>query len=566
MSFFDNLSNVRKPDVVMNSGPLPTHGPPSFPNAKINYNSDLLSGISPYEYGEPDHLSSQTSYTNVAHRIQKIIPCIHLPNANSEGTFPLSHAVDNGDIGFVLRLDRRSGVMKGTASFERLQLTRAVDPFVNLPTLNYILAGIQRHWNKPDAQNWQQLLVDLRFVDDVYSDRAPFKVSDAIRFITEVARPFGIQHTSEMQGGQHEGSSKPVTFPVNFISAFLVDGRVDNLVNIFSGCNISAGDDLIMKLEKLPISVKEGGIRYHLNHWAKQTAIQQFKYEEGGVNEAWQLVPGVLSTYTPRRLHEDYDYRENGYWHILRSQVMARTEAADDWRYEASNKGVYYDDRVGLRGALIEGTFEPVWVEHIRWKPKRGEKRVAEDDAPQPKKSSGWWGGGGGGGDGGDGGDGGNSETPWDAPVDGGQQRAGGKARFWGHGSTGFRDGGGKKGASGVEQVNVVDPLDVSARVEYVPPGTAGAAPQSKRPVTAPPPASRAGSAVSEASSSDGATAAFSKIIDGTLPSAPMSGIAAAAPSAATKKPRRVGLAVNVTSDSKLPVLVESVAGEGGAL
>ena len=571
MSFFDNLSNVRKPDVVMNSGPLPTHGPPSFPNAKINYNSDLLSGISPYEYGEPDHLSSQTSYTNVAHRIQKIIPCIHLPNANSEGTFPLSHAVDNGDVGFVLRLDRRSGVMKGTASFERLQLTRAVDPFVNLPTLNYILAGIQRHWNKPDAQNWQQLLVDLRFVDDVYSDRAAFKVSDAIRFITEVARPFGIPHTSEMQGGQHEGSSKPVTFPVNFISAFLVDGRVDNLVNIFSGCNISAGDDLIMKLEKLPISVKEGGIRYHLNHWAKQTAIQQFKNEDGGVNEAWQLVPGVLSTYAPRRLHEDYDYRENGYWHLLRSQVMARTEAADDWRYEASNKGVYYDDRVGLRGALLEGTFEPVWVEHIHWKPKKGEKRVAEDEPQQPKKSggSGWWGGGGsggGGGDGGDGGDGGNSETPWDAPADGGQQRAGGKQRFWGHGSTGFRDGGGKKGASGDGQVDAIDPLDMSARVEYVPPDTAGATPQIRRPTTAPPPAIRPGSAVSVASSSDGATAAFSKILDGTSPLVPTSGVAAAAPSAATKKPRRVGLAVNVTSDSKLPVLVESVAGEGGAL
>ena len=397
MSFFDKLSNVRKPDVVMNSGPLPTHGPPSFPNAKINYNSDLLSGISPYEYGEPDHISSQTSYTNIAHRIQKIVPCIHFPNANSEGSFPLSHAVVTGDIAFVLRLDRRSNVMRGNASFERLQLSRAVDPLVNMQAVNYLLAGIQRYWNNLDMTNWQQLLVDLRFVDDVYSDRKAFNVSDAIRFITEVARPFGIPHTSEMQGGQHEGSSKSVTFPVNFVSAFLVDGRVDNLCNVFNNCNISNGDELILKLEKLPISTKDGNVKYHLNHWSKQLAVQQFKFEPGGVNMAWQIVPSVLSTYEPRQVSENYDYREHGYWHILRSQVMAKTESADDWRYEASNRGIYYDDRVVLRGALLEGTFTPTWVEHIKWKPQKGVKRVASD-ATEPAPSlrrdeTGWvWG------------------------------------------------------------------------------------------------------------------------------------------------------------------------------
>jgi len=397
MSFFDKLSNVRKPDVVMNSGPLPTHGPPSFPNAKINYNSDLLSGISPYEYGEPDHISSQTSYTNIAHRIQKIVPCIHFPNANSEGSFPLSHAVDTGDIAFVLRLDRRSNVMRGNASFERLQLSRAVDPLVNMQAVNYLLAGIQRYWNNLDMTNWQQLLVDLRFVDDVYSDRKAFNVSDAIRFITEVARPFGIPHTSEMQGGQHEGSSKAVTFPVNFVSAFLVDGRVDNLCNVFNNCNISNGDELILKLEKLPISTKDGNVKYHLNHWSKQLAVQQFKFEPGGVNTAWQIVPSVLSTYEPRQVSENYDYREHGYWHILRSQVMAKTESADDWRYEASNRGIYYDDRVVLRGALLEGTFTPTWVEHIKWKPQKGVKRAAPDATdPAPslrRDETGWvWG------------------------------------------------------------------------------------------------------------------------------------------------------------------------------
>lgn len=365
----------------MNDGPLPSSAPPFLPAARINYASDLLgdSSVSPYDYGKPTNLSDQTSYLNIAHRMQKIIPQLNLPNANSEGSFALSHAVDIGDIGFVLRIDRRGSVVKNIAAFERLQLTRMVDPIVNLVTVNYLLAGLQRFWNKREAHNWQQLMVDLRFVEDAYAERGAFTVRDAIRFISEVARPWGVPHTSELQGGQHEGGHGPVTFPVNFISTFFVCGLTRNMCNIWSQSNVSAGDDLIFKLERLPIAVKDGSVKYHLNHWKKSIAVQQFKYEDGGVNDAWQIVPAVLSTYTPSQMHEGYDYRQNGYWHITRSQVMARNESSEDRRYlDAPNIGIYHDDRAAMRGALVEGTFEPVWVEYWPWQPQRGVKRVCE--------------------------------------------------------------------------------------------------------------------------------------------------------------------------------------------
>jgi hypothetical protein len=380
MSFFGGLSNIRKPDVIMNDGPLPGSAPPFFPAAKINYSSDLLGDISPYDYGKPTNLSDQTSYLNIPHKIAKIVPQLNLPNANSEGSFPLSHAVDIGDIGFVLRIDRRGSVVTNFAAFERLKLTRMIDPLVNIVTVNYILAGLQRFWNNRDAFNWQQLMVDLRFVEDAYAERGPFTVGDAIRFVTEIARPWGIPHTSELQGGQHEGSASPVTFPVNFISSFNVSGLTRNICNVWSQHNLSAGDDLILKLEKLPFATKEGAIKYHLNHWKKSVSIQQFRYEDGGVNEGWQLVPAVLSTYTPRRMFENYDYREHGYWHLLRTQVMSRNESADDRRYEASNVGIYHDDRAVMRGALIEGTFEPMWVEYTRWTQQRGVIRPREEE------------------------------------------------------------------------------------------------------------------------------------------------------------------------------------------
>jgi len=265
------------------------------------------------------------------------------------------------------------------ASFERLQLSRMVDPIVNLVTVNYILAGLQRHWNKRDCANWQQLMVDLKFVENVYADRGSFSVGDAIRFVSDTgtARPFGVPHTSELQGGQHEGGHGPVTYPVNFISTFFVSGLTKNICNIWSQHNISAGDDLILKLEKLPISAKDGSIRYQLNHWKKSTVIQQFRYEEGGINEGWQLVPAVLNTYTPARIAENYDYRQNGYWHICRSQLMFRNEIDASRRYDAPCSSVYHDDRAAMRGALIEATFEPVWIEFAPWAPSKGVTRPA---------------------------------------------------------------------------------------------------------------------------------------------------------------------------------------------
>lgn len=389
MSLFDGLSNVRKPDVIMNDGPLPGSAPPFFPAARINYASDLLGDVTPYDYGKPTNLSDQTSYLNIPHKIAKIVPQLNLPNANSEGSFPLSHAVDIGDIGFVLRIDRRGSVVSNFAAFERLKLTRMIDPLVNIVAVNYILAGLQRFWNNRDALNWQQLMVDLRFIEDAYAERGVFSVGDAIRFITEIARPWGIPHTSELQGGQHEGGASPVTFPVNFISSFNVSGLTRNICNIWSQHNLSAGDDLVLKLERLPFAARDGSIKYHLNHWKKASAIQQFRYEDGGVNEGWQLVPTVLTTYTPSRVFENYDYRENGYWHILRTQVMSRTEAGDDRRYEASNAGIYHDDRAVMRGALLEGTFEPVWVEYTRWVQQRGVRRPREHEVEQRHRQPG---------------------------------------------------------------------------------------------------------------------------------------------------------------------------------
>ena len=79
----------------MNSGPLPPTGGLPAPlhdtaDARINYNSTLLGDLNPYAYGEPGYLSSQVSYVNQPHRIQKIIPPLRLPTPQVSKPRPAS--------------------------------------------------------------------------------------------------------------------------------------------------------------------------------------------------------------------------------------------------------------------------------------------------------------------------------------------------------------------------------------------------------------------------------------------------------------------------------------------
>ena len=116
---------------------------------------------------------------------------------------------------------------------------------------------------------------------------------------------------------------------------------------------------MVLLLKQLPFSACDGSIKYHLNHWKKSMAIQQF------MRRAASTKAGNWSPLCCQRIHrpENYDYRENGYFrcHICRLQI-------DDRRYyEAPNAGIYHDDCASMRGALIEATFKQVWVQYIPW-------------------------------------------------------------------------------------------------------------------------------------------------------------------------------------------------------
>ena len=369
MSIFADLAGVRRPEVIMNMGPLPSQSLPSPYNAhtdaRINYGSTLLGDVKPYTYGEPSHLQDQTAFMAIPHKVPKIVPELRLPEARpTDQTFLLSHGIDDGDVAFTIRVNRAASTIDRMHTFDRMELSHTVDPQINLATVNYLLAGIQRYWNQPERTKWQQFMVDVDFLGPSTSAKADFSVRDAIRFITDVARPFGVVIGSEKQGGTHEGGTAPITFAVNFITTLAVCGRVENVVHMWREHDMSAGDDLIFHLEWLPLCSADGSMEYVLNHWRKGLIRQRFDWDAGGRNWGWQLVPAIYSNYAPPRTHEGYDYREHGYWHVARTQVMRAAEITTKLEPHMKVQKCYHDDNRFMRGGLLEVTFEPHFVRH----------------------------------------------------------------------------------------------------------------------------------------------------------------------------------------------------------
>ena len=376
--FFAGVHGAKFPEVVMNSGPLPPpNGLPAplhdTADARINYNSTLLGNLEPYAYGEPGYLSSQVSYVNQPHRIQKLVPVLRLPtpHVNSITSFELSHSIDDSDIAFVMRLDRASTICTSLSSrAANRQFSSAMDPFVNLCTLNYLLAGIQLSYQPahPDKSKWFDLLHDLD-KDHFQAPGHQISLNDLRHIIRDLIRPFGVVRGSERQGGQDEAGNSPATWPVNFVANLVLDGKERNVVNIWHYHDISAGDDLVIRLKPMPIP--NDGQGYTLNHYYKKFAQQNFQGCNRGAalqpTHVWQMVPDIFDLEYQREnptegmilptgleMPEEYCWQELGFWHIGRTQVMFRKYAEQEY---------YFNDMANqLKINHLDMTFEPTWT------------------------------------------------------------------------------------------------------------------------------------------------------------------------------------------------------------
>ena len=395
MSLFAQLNSggIRQPDAVINgsSSLLPTSGAGiQLTTAKINQTSNLLGNISPYDYG-PGRVSDDIVYKPVPHKIQKIVPQLTLPGMN-ETNFKLSHAVDDGDIAFALRTPQnaRRDQVTDYSWFTKQHLGRAVDAIVNLPTLNYILAGLQ-YPPRAHRDQWKNFYASVAVDKDTikFEDfQHPLKKFHAIScFVRDCVRPIGIVIGSENQGGQHQGNGAgAVDWPTDFVVTILVQGLCDNTANHWRCCEISAGDDLMLALaHTFPSDSdlqsphlrkddhsygegwKQGNFQkpkanqtYTLNHWRYGTIRQTLNadaedFKNHGLVE---LIPASTTEVSKPWLLQAGPNVAEGVWHIARSQVMASSFA----RHEMAHAPGYRDDTQNLRGGpLIECQVDPLW-------------------------------------------------------------------------------------------------------------------------------------------------------------------------------------------------------------
>ena len=121
--FFSGLQNgsIRRPDAKFGPGPLPTADVLAGGPAGINGNPDgvyndaggLLSGIDKYAGPKEGRMGSDKQYQQIPHRMQHIIHMLYLPYADKRHheLVPMSHAVDQGDIAFVINTNRIQGLL-----------------------------------------------------------------------------------------------------------------------------------------------------------------------------------------------------------------------------------------------------------------------------------------------------------------------------------------------------------------------------------------------------------------------------------------------------------------------
>jgi len=447
--FFGGLrSGIQFPQVVMNQGPLPGAGGLPQPlhdtaDGRINYGSSLLGDLTPYAYGEPGYLSSQNAYLNIPHKIQKIVPVVFLPEARrpAKDTVDVSHPIDDSDLAFALRLDRNSMFCTGlkNAAMRRAGLGTAIDPFINLCTLNYILSGMQIGVTNDPKNLWTELLANLdrkRFggmsgAGRDYEGAEPIHVGDIIHVIRHVIRPFGIARGSEKQGGQDEASLGAATWPVSFVVSLTIDGKESNVLNIWHHHELHAGNDLVLRLKPMPVRP------YTLNHYYKSVKRQTWEtsvamQRTGGY--VWQLVPDLmhldmpdeaelqqwraafeawnrtqpsltalpLGAREPRPFREPDEFplwQELGYWHIGRSQIQTGKYGHEEyWHNDLANT---------LRTNHLDITFQPVFYRlpllqgdynhperlpilaqeegHEEGEPPRWEPRLRIEKLPEPE-------------------------------------------------------------------------------------------------------------------------------------------------------------------------------------
>ena len=365
--FFSALlsGGITGPDSLINAGgplpSIPSSAPAQYhaiPDGKINppEQSRLLQGGLQdfiYAYGpNPSRITTQTQM-NIPNKVQLIIPKIFIPAALSDGSAYqdpiLEHAISDGDFVFSLKMNREM-VGMGTQSYvvyPQGYTDRAVK-LVNLATANYILWGLQVGANyNGGGRMWKTFFCHLcKSKAPSFDDSVPEEKDRIWNFIKTYLAPYGVQHGSDMQGGQHEGSKTRIvsTNAVDYVSSFAVEGKIKKMNNLWKAFDVNENDDLVLALRYMP--PQQSNIQFVLS-----SSNRSSRSERAPVNRGWwYLNPEVLEYKT---------LIDTPHIHVGRSQKMICAFTQNSFSMDMP----CWNARASMHGPPLEVTLEPSYFE-----------------------------------------------------------------------------------------------------------------------------------------------------------------------------------------------------------
>jgi hypothetical protein len=391
--FFGGLTggNIRFTDArIDGDGPLPTSlsGPEGIngdPDGRYNFNESLLSGITPYAFGQ-GRMGADRNYQQIPNRKQFIVPPIWLPEPlwSTDNTLEVSHSVDMGDIAFIVNVQHKQymlsrGPYKHVKQEEDHTLPQ-YNVFCNICTVNYLLAGLHNyavhkatgaahqpviHVHRHDNDYaWYRLFVCFNITDHLHHIVAEYAKDVAYNatgvqhpayehqllalrcklMLQHVVKqnmiPIGICSMSEKQGGQHEIGLKAVQAAASFFTTLTVDGQNRDLVNIWRAVEVDAGDLLILRLDFLS-EIQHTKHVFVLNHYYKDTVTRTMCMHPHALGRL-QLVPDVFRLDNSNRVQDHYVKQDTlsakirqsaNFWGYHTKVVRALHACAVDPRY-----------------------------------------------------------------------------------------------------------------------------------------------------------------------------------------------------------------------------------------
>jgi hypothetical protein len=365
--FFSALlsGNIIQPQSLINAGgplpSIPSTAPAQYhaiPDGKINppEQSRLLQGGLQdfiYAYGpNPSRITTQTQM-NIPNKVQLIIPKIFIPSALSDGsTYQdpiLEHAISDGDFVFSLKMNRDM-VGMGTQSYvvyPQGYTDRAVK-LVNLATANYILWGLQVGANyNGGGRMWKTFFSHLcKSKVPSFDESVPEELDRIWYFIKTYLAPYGVQHGSDKQGGQHEGSKTRVvtTNATDYVSSFAVEGKILKMNNLWRAFDVNENDDLVLALRYMP--PQQSNIHFVLSSSNRST-----RNERAPVNRGWwYLNPEVL---------EHKTLIDTPHIHVGRSQKMISAFTQNSFGMDMPS----WNARASMHGPPLEVTLETSFID-----------------------------------------------------------------------------------------------------------------------------------------------------------------------------------------------------------